>query len=84
MVDTATHLAVYRPFLNGKISKGVDAEIKRANDTFSNVVAYHPKTDQRDEGASTHPFGSSTTMFDDKDKFMAHIQKVVERKDRDK
>ena len=79
LVDTATHLAVYRPYFNGKLSKGVDAEVKRANDNFSDVVVYHPQIDHIDEGNTTHPFGSSVTMFDDKNKFIQHLQKVVKQ-----
>jgi hypothetical protein len=85
LVDTATHLAVYRPYYNGKLSKGVDAEIKRANDNFSNVIVYHPKEDQKDEGKSTHPFGDNLTMFEDKKEFVNHLQKLIkEHKKRDK
>ncbi len=79
LVDTATHLAVYRPYFNGKLSKGVEAEIRRANDNFSDVVVYHPKIDHIDEGNTTHPFGSSVTMFDDKNKFIQHLQMVIKQ-----
>ena len=82
LVDTATHLAVYRPFFNGKMSQGVDAEIKRANDNFSSVIVYHPKTDQKDEGASARPFGNIGVMFDDKKEFIEHLQKQVRRRKR--
>lgn len=77
LVDTATHLAVYRPFFNGKMSQGVDAEIKRANDNFSKVVVYHPTEDRKDEGASPHPFGNVGVTFADKKKFVEHLQKLV-------
>lgn len=77
LVDTATHLAVYRPFFNGKTSQGVEAEIKRANDNFSSTIVYHPSEDQKDEGASPRPFGNICTMFDDKKEFIEHLQKLV-------
>ena len=85
LVDKATHLAVYRPYFNGRLSKGVDAEIKRANDNFSDVIVYHPKIDHIDEGDTTHPFGSSITTFEDKDKFIQHLQKLIKQcKEKDK
>ena len=80
LVDTATHLAVYRPYFNGKLSKGVDAEIKRANDNFSDVIVYHPKIDHIEEGATTHPFGSNITLFDDEKRFIQHLQKVTKQR----
>jgi hypothetical protein len=80
LVDTATHLAVYRPYFNGKLSKGVEAEIRRANDNFSDVIVYHPKIDHIDEGNTTHPFGANVTLFDDKNKFIQHLQKVVKQR----
>lgn len=82
LVDTATHLAVYRPYFNGNLSKGVDAEIKRANDNFSDVVVYHPKEDQIEEGDTTHPFGDQATTFDDKKEFIRHLQKLIKQQKR--
>jgi len=79
LVDTATHLAVYRPYFNGKLSKGVDAEVKRANDNFSDVIVYHPKEDQIKEGDTTHPFGDTITMFEDKKEFIEHLQKLIKQ-----
>jgi len=75
LVDTATHLAVYRPFFNGKLSRGVDAEIKRANAHFSEVIVYHPKEDQID-GGTTHPFEGNVTIFEDEKIFIKHLQKL--------
>lgn len=82
LVDTATHLVVYRPFFNGKRSLGVDAEIKRANETFSNVMVYHPESDKTEDGVSTHPFGSNITTFEDQKEFMAHIRNIIQGRKR--
>ena len=76
LVDTATHLAVYRPYFNGKFSRGVDAEIKRANAHFSEVIVYHPEEDQIDGGDTTHPFEGNVTIFKDKKDFINHLQKI--------
>ena len=77
LVDTASHLAVYRPYFNGNLSKGVDAEIKRANASLSDVVVYHPNEDQINESSTTHPFGDDVTMKDDKKDFINHLQKLI-------
>ena len=76
LVDTATCLAVYRPYFKGELSRGVDAEIKRANESSSEVVIYHPKEDQINDEATTHPFENISSIFHDKNAFFEHLRKI--------
>lgn len=87
LVDNSLFLTVYRPIYDGKLSRGVDAEIKRANAHTKRVIMYHPKEDQEKYSASssTHPFGNKVDPFDSKEKFFEHTLKVISlKKARDK
>ena len=79
LVDSSLFLSVYRPIFNGILSRGVDAEIKRANNHFKKVIVYHPENDQKKSTltTSTHPFGSKVDQFDDKQKFIDYLQQVI-------
>ena len=57
LVELATCLAVYRPFMGRRKSRGVEAELFHAMQHGRKALAYHPDMDQpADEGATTHPF----------------------------
>lgn len=87
LVDTSIFLCVYRPLFDGKLSRGVDAEIKRANAHMKRVIMYNPKEDQekQSQASSTHPFGNRVDPFEDREKFFEHIQQVIDlKKARDK
>ena len=87
LVDSSLFLAVYRPLYNGNLSRGVDAEIKRATNHMKKVIMYNPKADQKKypQSQSTHPFGNKVDPFNVKKSFFEHIQKVInmnKRKDK--
>jgi hypothetical protein len=87
LVDSSLFLAVYRPVYQGIPSRGVEAEIKRANNHGKRVIMYHPKEDKRLAPASisTHPFGNKVDQFEVKKDFIDYIQKVTKnQKRRDK
>ena len=77
LVDAASYLTVYRPFYNNTPSKGAEKEIDRANDHMKRVLVYHPQEDYIDSTATTHPFGSRTTVYDKKDEFFDDLQKII-------
>lgn len=57
LVEIANYLAVYRPFMNRKRSRGVEAELLHARQHGRKALAYHPDGDRPEgEGATTHPF----------------------------
>ena len=72
LVDSAKTIAVYRPYLGGAKSEGVDAEIKHAKEYSKKVVVYNPKSDMKN--LSTHPFGSKVTLFATKREFYKHLR----------
>lgn len=85
LVDSSHFLAVHRPIFNKIPSKGVEAEIKHANEYGKKVVVYHPKIDQNDDGPTTHPFGEQTIPLDVKEKFVEYVQMLItQKKERDK
>ncbi|MEC4849105.1 MAG: hypothetical protein RI100_07950 [Nitrosarchaeum sp.] len=87
LVDSSLFLAVYRPVYKGQLSRGVDAEIKRANNHMKKVIMYHPEEDQKlsPKATSTHPFGNKVDQFEVKKDFVDYILKVIkQQKKRDK
>ena len=57
LVELANYLAVYRPFMGRKRSRGVEAELLHAREHGRKALAYHPEGDRPEgEGATTHPF----------------------------
>ncbi len=85
LVDTASYLAVYRPFYNKIPSEGVGKEIDRANNHMIRVLVHHPIEDHIEEIATTHPFGSKTKTFDVKKDLFDSLQKLSDKeKKRDK
>lgn len=79
LVEIAKYLAVYRPLMGGRASRGVDAEIKHAVEHGSKVVAYHRRIDQTGDSPSTHPFDNKITVMPTMDKFIAHLEKLLAR-----
>lgn len=81
LVELANYLAVYRPFMGGAASMGVDAEIKHAVEHGRKVVAYHPKGDLPAGGgrASTHPFGNKMAVMPTQQKFEGHLERLLDR-----
>lgn len=80
LVDSSQFLAVYRPFYKKIPSRGADAEIKHAKEYMKKVVVYHPPEDKGPQSSSTHPFGSKVDLFDVKEKFFDHLQKLISQK----
>lgn len=81
LVELANYLAVYRPVMGGSPSMGVDAEIKHAVEHGRTVIAYHPKGDSPARGgrASTHPFGNKMTVMPTRQRFEAHLERLLGR-----
>ncbi len=85
LVDSSHFLAVHRPIFKLIPSKGVEAEIKHANEYGKKVIVYHPKIDQKDGNPTTHPFGEQISPFDVKEKFVEYLQMLIkQKKERDK
>lgn len=87
LVDSSLFLAVYRPIYKGEPSRGVEAEIKRANNHGKKVIMYHPKEDKKlaPKSVSTHPFGIKVDEFEVKKDFINYIQMIIKnQKRRDK
>jgi len=80
LVDSSQFLAVYRPFYRQIMSRGADAEIKHAKEYGKKVIVYHPKEDKGPQSSSTHPFGSKVDLFEVKEKFFEHLQKLITQK----
>lgn len=72
LVETVKILAAYRPQYKRKKSQGVEAEIRHANEMSRRVVVYHPDEDSLPD-ASTHPFGSNSTILCTRERFMEHL-----------
>lgn len=77
LVELAKYLVVYRPLMDGRQSRGVDAEIKHAVEHGSKVVAYHRRTDRAANGPSTHPFDNKITIMPTMNKVMAHLENIL-------
>ena len=87
LVDSSLFLAVYRPIFNGILSRGVDAEIKRAINHFKKVIVFNPKDDQGkySKSSTTHPFGNKVDELEVKENFVKYVLQVINnQKTRDK
>ena len=77
LVDSASYLAVYRPFYNKIQSQGIQKEIDRANDHMKRVLVYHPTKDTDGTVVAAHPFGSRTQTYNDEDEFFNGLQNLI-------
>jgi len=79
LVDSAKHLAVYRPFYEGIRSDGVDAEIKHAIESGSTITVFSLEEDETKAGISSSPFASNPHHFRVKKEFIEHLQKLISK-----
>lgn len=80
LVELANCLAVYRPFMDRKKSRGVEAELFHAKQHGRKALAYYPKCDRpEDEGATTHPFESKFDSIPTMDEFTRRLEEMLRK-----
>ena len=78
LVELANYLAVYRPFMNGRKSRGVEAELFHARQHGRKALAYHPDADRgAGEGATTHPFENKFDGVPTMEGFTDRLEKIL-------
>lgn len=80
LVELANYLAVYRPFMGRKRSRGVEAELLHAREHGRKALAYHPEGDRPEgEGATTHPFENKFESVPTMDGFEGRLEEMLGR-----
>lgn len=78
LVELATCLAVYRPFMGRRKSRGVEAELFHAMQHGRKALAYHPDMDRpADEGATTHPFENKFDGIPTMEGFTDRLERIL-------
>ena len=80
LVELANYLAVYRPFMGRKRSRGVEAELLHAREHGRKALAYHPEGDRPEgEGATTHPFENKFESVSTREGFEERLEEMLRR-----